>query len=166
MTISETFLPEFDIEMKTTRRVLERVPSDKGTWKPHEKSFPLAHLAQLVSWMPGWITNILQDTSLQLKGGTGYTTEKTETLLAGFDKNVKEARAALVAAKDADYSVKWSLMHGEHAVMTLPRRDVVRQTINHLVHHRAQLGVYLRLLDVPVPSMYGPTADERGFLGG
>ena len=160
MSIAETLLPEFDQEMATTRRLLERVPSDKGTWKPHQKSFPLAHLAQLVSGMPGWITNIVRETSLDLGSYPGYSYEKTETLLAAFDNNVKEARTALAASKDSDYQVAWSLKHGDRVLMTLPRAVVVRQTINHLVHHRGQLTVYLRLLDVPIPPIYGPTADE------
>lgn len=159
--ISEKLLPEFENEMKVTRRVLERVPSEKGEWKPHPKSFSLAHLAQLVSWMPGWITNALTETKLDLAKAGGYSTEKTETLLAGFDKNVAEAIAALKAANDEDYAVQWSLTRGDEVFMTFPREVVVRQHISHLVHHRAQLGVYLRLLDIPVPSMYGPTADER-----
>jgi uncharacterized damage-inducible protein DinB len=161
MTISATLLPEFDQEMATTRRVLERVPSDKGTWQPHAKSFPLAHLAQLVSWMPGWITNTLQQTSLDLAQAGGYSNESTATLLGAFDQAVRGARDAIAKATDADYQVAWSLKHGQHVLFTAPRATVVRQHINHLVHHRGQLTVYLRLLDVPVPSIYGPTADER-----
>ena len=160
MTIAESLLPEFDQEMSTTRRLLERVPSDKGEWKPHPKSFPLAHLAQLVSGMPGWLTNIVTETKLDLASGGKYTTEKTETLLAAFDKNVREARAALAATRDEAFETKWSLMMGPQTLLTETRRAMVRQTINHLVHHRGQLSVYLRLLDVPVPSIYGPTADE------
>ena len=160
MSRADELLPEFDEEMKATRRVLERVPSDKGEWKPHPKSFSLAHLAQLVSWMPGWLTNILQETSLNLGTAGRYSTEKTETLLAGFDKVVGEARAAIVAAQDSDYEVVWSLKHGDNVLFSAPRKVVVRQTISHLSHHRGQLTVYLRLLDVPVPSIYGPTADE------
>jgi uncharacterized damage-inducible protein DinB len=160
MNISETLLPEFDHEMATTRRVLERVPSDKAQWKPHEKSFPLGHLAQLVARMPGWITAALQNTTLDLSKFAGYSHEKTEVLLEVFDKNVKEARAAIAAAKDADYGVLWSLKFGDRVIMTLPRFAVTRQNISHLVHHRGQLTVYLRLLNVPVPSIYGPTADE------
>jgi uncharacterized damage-inducible protein DinB len=161
MSISDTLLPEFDQEMATTRRLLERVPSDQGQWKPHPKSFSLAHLAQLVSWMPGWITNTLRETQLDLMKAGGYSNESTETLLAGFDKNVKEARAAITETKDPDYGVPWSLTRGEQVLLTMPRGSVVRQHINHLVHHRGQLTVYLRLLDVPIPSIYGPTADER-----
>lgn len=160
MSIAETLLPEFDQEMKTTRRVLERVPSDKGEWRPHPKSFPLGHLAQLVSWMPGWITNALEETSLDLSGAPTYTFEQTETLLDAFDANVRGARAAIAAAQDADLAVMWSLTSGKQVLFSAPRAAIVRQTISHLVHHRAQLGVYLRLLDIPVPSMYGPTADE------
>ena len=160
MSRADELLPEFDEEMKSTRRVLERVPSEKGEWKPHPKSFSLAHLAQLVSWMPGWLTNILQETSLDLASGGRYSTEKTETLLAGFDKVVQEARAAITAAKEGDYDVIWSLKHGDNVLFSAPRKVVVRQTISHLSHHRGQLTVYLRLLDVPVPSIYGPTADE------
>jgi uncharacterized damage-inducible protein DinB len=160
MSIAETLLPEFDQEMKTTRRLLERVPTDKGTWKPHEKSFSIGHLAQLVSSMPGWITNTLTSDKLDLMRGAGYSYETTETLLEKFDKNVREAREAIVASTDADFDKPWSLTMGEKILMTAPRGSTTRQHINHLVHHRGQLSVYLRLLDVPVPSIYGPTADE------
>lgn len=160
MTIAETLLPEFDQEMKTTRRLLERVPTDKGTWKPHQKSFSIGHLAQLLSWMPGWITMTLTSDSLDLAGAAGYSYETTEKLLADFDKNVKEARAALAASSDADFQKQWSLKRGDQVFMTMPRGVVTRQHISHLVHHRGQMSVYLRLLDIPVPSIYGPTADE------
>ncbi len=160
MSFLTDLLLEFDEEMKTTRRVIERVPSDRGEWKPHPKSFSLAHLTQLVAGMPGWLPNILQETSLDLASGGGYTTEKTETLLGVFDRNVNAARAAIQAAQDQDMLVDWSLKHGDNVLFTAPRKVVVRQTISHLSHHRGQLTVYLRLLDVPVPSIYGPTADE------
>ena len=161
MSIADTLLPEFDQEMATTRRLLERVPTDKGTWKPHEKSFSLGHLAQLVAWMPGWITNALRERELNLARAGGYSYEKTETLLAMFDKNVSEARSAIVSSKDEDYKVDWSLKHGDRVIFTQPRASIVRMNINHLIHHRGQLTVYLRLVNVPLPSIYGPTADER-----
>jgi uncharacterized damage-inducible protein DinB len=161
MSIGESLLPEFDLEMATTRRVLERVPTDQGTWKPHPKSFALGHLAQLVSGMPGWITRTVRDTQIDLSKGAGYSFETTETLLAQFDKNVREAREALAQSRDADYDVSWSLTHGDRVLFTSPRGVVVRSNINHLIHHRGQLTVYLRLLDIPVPMIYGPTADER-----
>ncbi|MDQ3168548.1 MAG: DinB family protein [Acidobacteriota bacterium] len=146
--------------MATTRRLLERVPSDKGPWKPHEKSFPLAHLAQLVSSMPGWLINIVTETELDLSTGGKYSVERTDSLLAAFDRHVRDARAALAGVPDADLAVNWSLKMGPQTLFTAPRRAVVRQTISHLVHHRGQLTVYLRLLDVAIPSIYGPTADE------
>lgn len=165
MQVRDMLLPEFDQEMATTRRVLERVPSDKGQWKPHPKSFSLGHLAQLVSWMPSWIATTINQPDLDLAAAPGYSYETTDTLLAGFDKGVTEAREALSKLQDSDYNTPWHLKHGDRVLFSSPRGPTVKQHINHLVHHRAQLGVYLRLLDVPVPSMYGPTADERGFMG-
>ncbi len=160
MSIADTLLPEFDQEMATTRKVIERVPTDKGKFKPHPKSFSLGHLTQLVAGMPGWITNAVTETSLDLGGYPGYSYERTEDLVKSFDKHVKEARKAIASAKDSDFKINWSLKRGEQVFFTAPRAVIVRQTINHLVHHRGQLTVYLRLVDVPVPSIYGPTADE------
>lgn len=160
-SIAETLLPEFDQEMATTRRLLERVPTDKGPWKPHPKSFPLGHLAQLVAWMPGWIANTVRQTALDLATAPKYSFETTQTLLAEFDTNVRAAREALTASQDSDYAVSWSLKHGDRVVFAAPRGTVVRNHINHLIHHRGQLTVYLRLIDVPLPPIYGPTADER-----
>jgi len=161
MSIGGALLPEFDQEMATTRRLLERVPSDKGTWKPHPKSFALGHLAQLLAWMPGWVTGTLQSTELDVAGTPAYSFETTATLLDLFDRNVREAREALAAIPDADFDVPWSLKRRGDVLFTAPRGTVVRQHINHLIHHRGQLSVYLRLVDVPLPSIYGPTADER-----
>ena len=161
MSIGKSFLDEFDGEMATTRRVLERVPSEKAEWKPHPKSFAIGHLAQLLAWMPGWITNTIREKQLDLAGGgAGYSFEKTDSLVQLFDKNVSEARAALSAISDEEIAQSWSLKMGEKTLATMPRVVVVRQHINHLVHHRGQMSVYLRLLDVPIPSIYGPTADE------
>lgn len=161
MSYGPSLLPEFDQEMATTRRLLERVPGEKGPWKPHPKSFSLGHLAQLVSWMPGWIANTLREPALDLLAVPGYSLESTETLLKAFDQNVRDARAALEASKDADFEVPWSLKRGDMVLFSAPRATVVRTHINHLIHHRGQLSVYLRLIDVPVPSIYGPSADER-----
>lgn len=160
MSIADGLLPEFDQEMATTRKVLARVPSDKGPWKPHPKSFPLGHLAQLVATMPGWLTQTLRDTEVNLATSSGYSFETTETLLGEFDRHVREAREALTSAKDADFTVPWSLKNGNRVLFTAPRGVVVRSHMNHLIHHRGQLSVYLRLNDVPLPSIYGPTADE------
>ena len=161
----EDVLREFDTEMATTRRLLERVPTDKGPWKPHEKSFALGHLAQLVSMMPGWIAHAVRETRLDFANNPfpGYSFQPTEALVQQFDGYVADARKALAEARDEDFDVDWSLAHGDRVFMTMPRREVIRQNINHLVHHRGQLSVYLRLVDVPLPSIYGPTADTPAF---
>jgi uncharacterized damage-inducible protein DinB len=161
MTNAQALIPEFDLEMATTRRVLERVPSEKAEWKPHPKSFAMGHLAQLLAWMPGWVTQALKETELNLAGAGGYSFEKTETLLKLFDDNAAGGRAALQACPDDEWMVPWSLKLADRVLFTSPRAVVVRQTISHLVHHRGQMTVYLRLNDVPVPSIYGPTADEK-----
>ena len=116
MTIAATLLPEFDQEMKTTRKVLERVPTDKGTWKPHEKSFSIGHLAQLLSWMPGWITSTLTQDSLDLATAPRYSYETTETLLANFDRKVSEARQAIEASNDSDFEKPWRRFRQERRV--------------------------------------------------
>ncbi len=161
MDLSNSPLPDFDEEMRTTRRVLERVPADKAQWKPHPKSFALGHLAQLVSWIPGWIANTLTEPALDLARAGGYSYQSTEDLLVGFDQNVEAAREALQESSEEDFDRPWSLKRGERVIFTAPRRSVIRQHISHLSHHRGQLTVYLRLLDVPVPMVYGPTADEK-----
>jgi uncharacterized damage-inducible protein DinB len=155
-------LQEFDLEMASTRRLLERVPTERGEWKPHPKSFALGHLAQLVAWMPGWIGRTLREPHIDLAaGGAGYSFEPTEALLREFDRNVREAREALGAVTGAALDEPWSLTMGERVLMTQPRGEAVRGHLNHLIHHRGQLTVYLRLVDVPLPQVYGPTADER-----
>jgi uncharacterized damage-inducible protein DinB len=160
MSIADTLLPEFDEEMAATRRVIERVPDDNPDWKPHPKSFSIAHLAQLLARLPGWIGQTLTTTDLDLASGDGYSNESTDDLLTTFDENVRNSRDAIAAADDSDYDVPWSLKMKGNVLFTSPRGAVVRQHISHLSHHRGQMTVYLRLLDVPVPSVYGPTADE------
>ena len=135
-------------------------PSEKGEWKPHPKSFS-SRASRSSSRLSGWLQTRSTETELNLSGASPYSYEKTEDLLAMFDKNVREARAAIAASKDDDYNVQWSLKAGGRAVFTESRRNVVRNHINHLCHHRGQLTVYLRLIDVPLPAIYGPSADER-----
>lgn len=154
-------LKEFDAEMSSTRRVLERVPPDKLTWKPHEKSFSIGHLGMLVAWMPGWIAQTLREPFIDIGKAAGYSYKPPHELLAMFDENVKQARAALGEVTGDALEAPWSLRSGDHVLMTMPRGETVRQHLNHLIHHRGQLTVYLRLVDVPVPMVYGPTADER-----
>ena len=155
-------LPEFDYEMDATRRLLARVPSERGEWKPHEKSFPLGHLAQLVSWMPRWIASSLRDAAYDFEEeGVDYSFEPTEKLLANLDRGAAEARTALEACTGPALQEEWSLKSGDFVMFTAPRGAAARNHLNHLIHHRGQLTVYLRLLDVPLPKIYGPTADER-----
>lgn len=161
MTNAELLVAEFDREMGPTRKLIERVPSDKGPWKPHAKSMALGHLAQLVATMPGWLTKMAHGVDIDLApGGGGYSFQTTESLLEQFDTLVREAREALAGFKDSDYSLPWKLTMGDKVLVTDERGMSIRQTINHLCHHRGQLTVYLRLVDVPIPSIYGPTADE------
>jgi uncharacterized damage-inducible protein DinB len=167
MKISETMLPEFDQEMANTRKVLERVPAAKFSWKPHPKSSEFGALAAHVANMADWAGLTLQTDSFDYAppGAPPYETPKfasTEELLAAFDKSVATARAALAAADDEKLLAPWTLMAGGKAMMTMPRAAVIRTfVLNHIIHHRAQAGVYLRLNDIPVPGVYGPTADEQ-----
>ncbi len=169
MAISESMLPEFDHEMAGTRKTLERVPEDKFGWKPHEKSFSMGNLAGHLANMPTWTVFTIDTDELDIAppGAPPYREEpprSSKELLEKFDKNVAEARAALAAASDEHLLKPWSLLSGGNVVLTMPRVAVLRSFImNHNIHHRAQLGVYLRLNDIPVPSLYGPSADEAGM---
>jgi uncharacterized damage-inducible protein DinB len=160
MGIGAEFLAELDAELAATRRLLERVPDARGAWRPHARSAPLGHLAQLVARMPGVMAMIVRGKELDLAAGPGYTLESTETLLAEFDRHAAEAQDALRAADDGDFSRGWRLSYGEQVLDEAPRRDALRNTVNHFIHHRGQLTVYLRLNDVKLPQLYGPTADE------
>jgi uncharacterized damage-inducible protein DinB len=161
MTAPAIPLDEFDQEMATTRRLLERVPDDKGQWRPHEKAFPLGHLAQLVAGMPGWIAPTLREPHIDLATGEGYSFQPTAKLLSEFDKNVAAAHDALASVTGAALDENWELRHGDRVLITSKRGPTVRMHLRHLIHHRGQLTVYLRELDVPIPSIYGPTADEK-----
>lgn len=162
MAFSDTFLPEFDQEMKTTRSMLERVPMENGPWKPHTKSTALGALASHLANLAGFGAGIASQTEIDMAapGARRPDFPTKEALLAGFDANVTATRAAITKLTDMDLSSPWTLKNGEHVVFTLPRAAVLRTLMmNHIIHHRGQLSVYLRLNDVPLPSVYGPTAD-------
>jgi uncharacterized damage-inducible protein DinB len=167
MKIAESMLPEFDQEMANTRKVLERAPAAKFSWKPHPKSFELGALAAHIANMAEWAGLTLQQDSFDYAppGAPPYETPKFSTtadLVAAFDKSVAQARSALSAADDARMLAPWSLMAGGKVVMTMPRVAVFRTFVmNHIIHHRGQMTVYLRLNDVAVPGLYGPSADEQ-----
>jgi uncharacterized damage-inducible protein DinB len=166
MKIGQSLLPEFDNEMQATRKTLERIPDEKWSWKPHDKSGSLGWLAAHIGTIPEWISMTLSTKELDYApvNGPAYEPPKIENraqLLAAFDKGVEEARAALGKASDVDFTEDWSLLAGGQVIFTLPRVECIRgMCLNHLYHHRGQLTVYFRLLGVAVPGLYGPSADE------
>ncbi len=166
MTIGQMMLSEFDQEMQNTRKTLERCPDDKWNWKPHEKSGTVGWLTSHLATMPGWTAVTLNTDQFDYApvGGPAYEPPKIanrKELLAEFDKNVAEARAAIAGASDAEMMKPWTLLAGGSTIFTLPRAACIRSMIfNHVIHHRAQLTVYYRLLGIPVPALYGPSADE------
>jgi uncharacterized damage-inducible protein DinB len=167
MTIGQSMLAEFDQEMQNTRKVLERLPDDKWGWKPHEKSGTVGWLAAHVATVPGWATMTIQTEELDYApvNGPAYQPPKIENrkqALDNFDKECREARAALAAVSDEAMIKGWKLLAGGQEVFTMPRLACIRgYVMNHMIHHRAQLTVYYRLLGVPVPGLYGPSADEQ-----
>jgi uncharacterized damage-inducible protein DinB len=167
MSISQSLLPELDQEMARTRKTLERIPMDRFDWKPHEKSFSLGELANHVSRLLWWGRETMKTESLDL-APEGRELEAppvvktTEALLEAFDEGAAAFRRTIEAAGDEDFMFPWTLYRGGQTLFTLPRIAVIRDTIlNHIIHHRGQLTVYLRLNDVSVPALYGPSADER-----
>jgi len=166
MTIGQSLLAEFDEEMKNTRKTLERVPDEKWNWKPHDKSGTVGWLASHVATMVDWLPTTLKTEELDYApvGGPAYQPPKIENrkeLLAEFDKNVSAARAALADVSDAEIMKNWKLLAGGQQIFNMPRVACIRgMVLNHLIHHRAQLTVYFRLLNIAVPGLYGPSADE------
>lgn len=169
MGLSESLLPEFDNEMAGTRKTLERVPIEKFDWKPHEKSTAMGGLATHLCNIPTWAGYTIDQDSLDLAPGgkplpPAELAKSQADLLATFDANAAKARAAIAGASDEELFKPWSLMSNGNTILTMPKIAVLRSFVmNHLIHHRAQLGVYLRLNDIPVPSIYGPSADESPF---
>jgi uncharacterized damage-inducible protein DinB len=167
MSLGEALLPEFDQEMASTRRTLERVPEDKFDWKPHQKSMTLGRLATHLAELPGWAIATVEKESLDLAppGGVGFqpaTARTRKEILALFDANIDAARTAISRAGDAHLVQPWTLLVAGNRIFTRPRLAVLRNSVlNHSIHHRAQLGVYLRLNNLPVPAIYGPSADEK-----
>ena len=166
MSIGQSMLPEFDEEMKNTRKVLERVPTEKWSWKPHEKSGTMGWMASHVATMPEWITMTINTEQLDYApvDGPSYTPPKIENreeLLAAFDKGAADARAALANVSDADLMKDWTLLAGGQKIFAMPRVACLRgMCLNHIYHHRGQLTMYFRMAGIPVPGLYGPSADE------
>ena len=170
MSIAEMLLPEFDQEMANTRKLLACVPDPAPSWKPHEKSMTLARLAGHVAELPNWALQTLDRDVLDItpapgQGFTALTATSRKELLEVFDRNVAEARKAIAGASDEHLGKIWKLVFRGNTVVTMPRAAVLRSMVmNHLIHHRAQLGVYLRLNNVAIPGMYGPSADEASIF--
>jgi uncharacterized damage-inducible protein DinB len=165
MAIVQSLLPEFDHEMKTTRSLIALVPDADPSWKPHAKSTSIGTLALHIAELAGYAVATMRQTELDLTPGRDGRAAREFVSAAEntavFDRNVAEARAAIAAGSDDDLMVPWSLKGGGRTVFTMPRIVVLRTFIfNHMIHHRGQLSVYLRLRDVPLPSIYGPTADS------
>jgi uncharacterized damage-inducible protein DinB len=162
MPLNQALLPEFDHEMAGTRKSLERVPADKFGWKPHQKSMTLGELATHLATINQWAEAIVGNDSFDVANAPVPPKFKSQQeVLEVFDKGTAAARKAIAGASDEQLMKPWSLLKGGQAIFSLPRIGVIRSFIlNHTIHHRAQLGVYLRMNDVPVPSIYGPSADE------
>jgi uncharacterized damage-inducible protein DinB len=164
MTIADTLLPEFDREMAVTRKLLARVPDGQLEWRPHPKSMTLGRLAGHLAELAQWVSVTIGQSSLDVATPRPdvYTAPVTRAaVLAMFDTQVASARAALLGRSDAELLAPWSMLRAGETVFTMPKASVLRMMVfNHLVHHRGQLSVYLRMHDVPLPSIYGPSADE------
>jgi uncharacterized damage-inducible protein DinB len=167
MSLAQSLLPEFDQEMAGTRKTLERIPEDKFEWRPHPKSYTMITLGSHIANMMTWGITTLKEDSFDVapKDGEQYREEPVKSvkeLLEKFDRGVAEFRSVLAGISDADMMKAWSLLQGGNTVFSMPRVACLRGMVfNHLVHHRAQLSVYLRMNDVPVPALYGPSADEN-----
>jgi uncharacterized damage-inducible protein DinB len=170
MKLSDLFLSEFDQEMVTARKTLERIPEDKLSWKPHDKSMPLDRLAGHVAELAGWVAATVEQDSLDFRPPgqppmQAMVATSRKQVLEAFDKNCAASRKALSGVSDDQMMKEWTLLNGGQKIFSMPRFSVLRVfCMNHIIHHRAQLGVYLRLNNIPVPSVYGPSADE-GSLG-
>lgn len=168
MKLTDFFAAQIERERVGSRRALERVPEGRPDWKPHDKSMPLGYLSNLVATMPFWVAMEIQQDELDLNppGGKKYqppSTGTTKELLAAHEDSVAKALSSLQGTTDEHLMTSWRLLVAGKVVMEDPRYVVIADTLTHLAHHRGQLTVYLRLLGVPVPAIYGPSADEAGF---
>ena len=160
MKLNELLLAQLEREVASTRKAVERVPDGKEDWKPHPKSMPMGYLSALVATMFGWIATMIDSDHLDLAAGERPAASTTAERLVLFDKAVADARRALSSTTDDHLMKPWQLRFGYKVLDENPRYIMIADTFSHLAHHRAQLTVYLRLHDKPVPSIYGPTADE------
>jgi len=165
MDIVQALLKEFDQEAITTRKMLERVPADKFDWKPHEKSMSLRQLSIHVAELPSWVSMALQTSELDFAASPyePAPVKDSKDLLDLFEKSLQQGHSALSNAKEEDLHPNWTLRNGEHIYQVFTKYEVIRHALAQTIHHRAQLGVYLRLNQIPIPGSYGPSADEMNF---
>jgi uncharacterized damage-inducible protein DinB len=168
MKLNELLLAEYDREVARSRKALEQMPDGKTDWKPHDKSMPFGYLCEMVATIPTWIAMTIRRDDLDIapKDGSQMTREVLNTpedYLKALDKTSADGRAALQGATDEHLQKPWKLLVGGHPVLEMSRHDMVSDTLNHLVHHRGQMTVYLRLMGAKVPALYGPSADDRSF---
>lgn len=165
MDIIQLLLKEIDAESATTRKMLQRVPTERWDWKPHEKSMSLKQLSLHVAELPGWVAMALTTTELDFAAQPYSQPAITEhdQLMQVFEKALEAGKSKLLQAKEEDLAPAWTLRHGEHVLMSTNKYGLIRHSISQTIHHRAQLGVYLRLLNIPIPGSYGPSADEANF---
>jgi len=165
MSTINLFLKELELEALTTRKMLSRVPNDKFDWQPHPKSMTVRQLASHIAELPGWVAIALTTEELDFQNNPFIVPEinSTTELLAFFEKKLADGKAQLVEANEPKLAQNWTLRSGDHIISVSTKAEVIRMSLNQTVHHRAQLGVFLRLLDVPIPGSYGPSADEMTF---
>jgi uncharacterized damage-inducible protein DinB len=168
MNLTELFLAELDREVPRSRRALEQVPPDKRDWKPHDKSMPFGYLADMVATIPSWLAMIVKQDELDIapKGGQQFRPPESKTnteFVAALEAAAEQARAALKGVDDEFLQTRWRLLAAGNVVANMPRHEMLRETINHWAHHRGQMTVYLRLMGMKVPAIYGPSADDTTF---
>ncbi|WP_152266666.1 DinB family protein [Agriterribacter humi] len=160
---SEAFVKELEAEVTATRKCLERIPESLFDWKPHEKSMTMGYLALLVAEIPKWITHMIEKSEIDFASFEHFKPTNAAELVAHFDENVKGAKKALSLIKEGELAEPFSLKNQGKLLYSSPKKENIESTINHMVHHRGQLTVYMRLNNIPVPAIYGPSADDRGF---
>jgi uncharacterized damage-inducible protein DinB len=163
MSLIQMFLKELEDESKTTRKMLQRIPDDKYDWKPHDKSMDIRKLATHIATLPGWVSMTLDTDELDFTKNpyNQPVINKTSDLLDLFEKSLADGKEHLLKAKEEQMSEIWTMRNGAVILSSSPKSEVIRMSYNQTVHHRAQLGVYLRLLNIPIPGSYGPSADEH-----
>ena len=163
ISFGKEYLAELESEVRASRRCLEAIPEKLYDWKPHEKSMNMGYLSLLVADMPRWITYTIEKSVIDFATYDQFQLSTTANLLKHFDNNVEQVRGALTKVSNKDLEEPFYLKNGGAVLYTTSKKETIQSTINHWVHHRGQLTVYMRLNDIPVPSIYGPSADERTF---